>query len=121
MWHTWQYLISYACSAHVMSSPSLQYLSCELAALQQSHQLLIIKQPISHSYINTAVVLAALGFVLQYLCCELAALQQSHQLCQLQVFDVAHMAWRLQVACQLGDAKQAYEQVRWGQCGHTWL
>lgn len=37
----------------------------------------------------------------QYLCCELAHLQLKGQLCPLQVFDVAHLAWRMQVACDL--------------------
>lgn len=46
----------------------------------------------------------------QYLCCELAALQLSGQLFQLQVFDVAHIAWRLQVACEL-ETIDAYQQV----------
>jgi len=39
-----------------------------------------------------------------------AALQQSQQ--PLQVLDVAHLAWRLQVACDLDAAIQSYEQVR---------
>jgi hypothetical protein len=50
-------------------------------------------------------------WLLQYLCCELAALQLSRQLCQLQVFDVAHTAWRLQIGCELEAAIDAYQQV----------
>jgi hypothetical protein len=42
--------------------------------------------------------------VLQYLCCEVAALQHQGQLRRLRVFDVAHMAWRLKVACKLDEA-----------------
>jgi hypothetical protein len=60
----------------------------------------------------TYAVLCCPAAVLQYLCCELSALQLSGQLCQLQVFDVAHMAWRLQVACNLMDLQQDHKQVR---------
>lgn len=38
-------------------------------------------------------------------------MQLSGQLQQLQVFDVAHMAWRLRVACELEAAMQAHLQV----------
>jgi hypothetical protein len=48
---------------------------------------------------------------LQFLCNEVAALQQAGRLRQLQVFDVAHMAWRLKVASQLQKAIHSYEQV----------
>lgn len=37
----------------------------------------------------------------QYLCCEVAQLQLHGLLRPLRVLDVAHMAWRLQAACQL--------------------
>ena len=48
---------------------------------------------------------------LQYLCCELAALQQCGQLVQLQVFDVAHKAWRLKVACELDSLIHTLQRV----------
>jgi hypothetical protein len=48
---------------------------------------------------------------LQFLCNEVAGLQQAGSLRQLQVFDVAHMAWRLKVASQLQEAIHTYEQV----------
>ncbi len=49
--------------------------------------------------------------LLQYLCCEVAAQQLRGQLRQLRVCDVAHMAWRLRVACRLEGAIDVYEQV----------
>lgn len=48
---------------------------------------------------------------LQFLCNEVAALQQAGRLRQLQVFDIAHMAWRLKVASQLQEAIHSYGQV----------
>ena len=54
----------------------------------------------------------ACRLLLQYLCCEVADLQRRHQLRQLRVCDVAHMAWRLRVACDLDGAVKAFEQVR---------
>lgn len=52
------------------------------------------------------------GSLLQYLCCEVAHLQQAGRLRQLRVFDIAHMGWRLQTACDMEVAINAYEQVR---------
>jgi len=49
--------------------------------------------------------------VLQYLCCELAGLQLCGQLRPLQVFDVAHLAWRMRVACDLDSCKEAHNKV----------
>jgi hypothetical protein len=48
---------------------------------------------------------------LQYLCCEVAALQHQGLLRQLRVFDAAHIAWRLKVACDLDAAIEAFHQV----------
>lgn len=43
---------------------------------------------------------------------ELCSLQLSGQLCPLQVFDIAHIAWRLHVACELHDAIDQIGEVR---------
>lgn len=50
--------------------------------------------------------------LLQYLCCEVAALQQASRLRQLRVFDIAHMGWRLQTACDMEVAINIHKQVR---------
>lgn len=59
-----------------------------------------------------SVSLPVCPLLLQYLCCEIAALQQTRTLPrQLKVFDVAHMAWRMQTACSMEAAINVYEKV----------
>ena len=48
--------------------------------------------------------------LLQYLCCEVGALQHAGRLRQLRVFDVAHIAWRLKVACSVEEAVMLEQQ-----------
>jgi hypothetical protein len=78
------------------------------------------------SNINPELTLAVLLLPLQYLCCEVAALQRQGQLRQLKVFDVAHMAWRLRVACQLHEGVETNKEVGStfggaGKCTQTML
>lgn len=47
----------------------------------------------------------------QELCLELCSLQLSGQLSPLQVFDIAHIAWRLRVACELNEAIEQMDEV----------
>ena len=56
---------------------------------------------------------------LQFLCCEVATLQLAGQLRALQLFDVAHMAWRLQVACEARAAIDALGQVSQLACSQA--
>ena len=66
--------------------------------------------------VATTVVCAQQGLTcsyvrLQYLCCELVCLQQRGLLRQLQVFDVAHISWRMRVACELEQRIASLGQV----------
>ncbi len=63
-------------------------------------------------YMKRVLIPCPSAFLLQYLCCEVAALQEAAKLRQLSIFDVAHMAWRLQTACNMEEAIDAHEQVR---------
>jgi hypothetical protein len=58
-----------------------------------------------------SVVFLSLLCAMQYLCCEVAHMQQHGQLYPLQVLDVAHMAWRLQVACEVEATAHAHDEV----------